>query len=98
MNKLYCNTAKQERQEILEKVKQKLLRKLPTTLEETAKEYKVIVRKREIKSAESLLIIMFIYALAAVSQRLLAAFASILNIADISDQAWQKKRQNAKHG
>lgn len=87
-----------EKQELLSYLKQELLSKLPETIEESAKEYGAIVRKREIKNAIDLINVLFIYALTDISQRMLATFAGILEIADISDQAWQKKRYNAKIG
>lgn len=68
-----------------------LAEKLPASLDETAKEYGVIVRKRGIKSAIGLIQMMLLYVLSDLSQRLLAAYAAVLGIAMVSDQAWQKK-------
>jgi len=64
---------------------------LPETLEETAIKYGAIKRRRIIKSAGGLLAALLMYAMHGMSQRLLAASASAAGMADMSDQAWQKK-------
>jgi len=91
VNKLNDTASEQEKQVVLMNIKQKIIAKLPTTLEESAKATGAIIRKRKIKRALDLITILFIYALTDISQRVLAAFAMNLGIADISDQAWQKK-------
>jgi hypothetical protein len=70
---------------------QKLMENLLEGLDESAKKYGAIVRRRAIKSAAGLLTALFIYALSGVSQRVLAVIAQVAGIANISDQAWQKK-------
>jgi hypothetical protein len=64
---------------------------LPDSLNESAKAYGALVRHRVIKSAEDLLVALFIYAISGMSQRLLAACTTAMYLADMSDQAWQKK-------
>ena len=91
MNVMNNNAAAEEKQELLSKLNQCIIDKLPLTLEESAKEYGVLIRIREIKSALDLIKMMLIYAVTDISQRLLAVFAGVLGIAKISDQAWQKK-------
>ena len=88
----------EKKQELLSKLNQLIADKLPPALDESAKEHGVLIRKREIKSALDLIKVMLIYAVTDISQRLLAAFAGILGIAKISDQAWQKKWQRANLG
>ena len=91
MNIINDIAATEEKQELLSKLNQYIVDKLPPTLEESAKEYGVLIRIREIKSALNLITMMLIYAVTDISQRLLAAFADVFGIAKISDQAWQKK-------
>jgi len=67
------------------------LMELPQTLEESAKSYGAIVRQRTIKCAANLLLALFVYASSRMSIRALAASAAVMGVADISDQAWQKK-------
>ena len=81
----------EEKQEPVLKLSRQIVENLPADLEESAKEYGVIMRKREIKSALDLIRMLLIYAVIGVSQRLLAAFACVLDVANISDQAWQNK-------
>lgn len=69
----------------------KILSKLPETLTESAKTYGAIIRHRAIKSASDLLLALLIYSSVSMSQRVLSAYAAVIGIADISDQAWQKK-------
>lgn len=71
---------------------------MPQTLEESAKACGALVRKREVKNALDLMKVLLIYSLGDISQRMLAAFAGALGIANISDQAWQKKLQDAYLG
>ena len=70
---------------------EKLLLKLPQTLEESAKRYGAIIRRRAIQSAVDLMLVLFIYASSGMSQRMLAASSAVMGAASISDQAWQKK-------
>jgi hypothetical protein len=80
----------EEKQRLLLSQSQKLLEKLPPSLDKTAKEYGAIVRKRGIKSAAGLIQMMLIYVVADLSQRVLATFAHLLGVAEVSDQAWKK--------
>ena len=98
MNKVNDITSTTEKQELIRKLNQYILQKLPQGLDESAKRYGALVRKREIKSGDELIKVLLIYALTNISQRLLAAFACFIGAADISDQAWQKKLQNAFPG
>ena len=75
---------------------EKLMRKLPSDLEETAKRYGAITRKRKIKSALDLFLAMAMYVLMEMSQRLLAS--TLAGTIGASDQAWQKKLYVANHG
>jgi len=70
---------------------EKLLRKLPGTLVETAKSYGALVRRRVVKCARELILVLFIYATSDMSLRMLAASASAMGVASMSDQAWQKR-------
>ena len=69
----------------------KLLQKLPETLMETAKTYGAMVRQRVIKSPQELLLALLMYASSGISQRVLSACLAVIGMADMSDQAWQKK-------
>jgi hypothetical protein len=89
---------KKEKQSQQMRWSEELLRKLPPSLEESAKETGVIIRKRGIKSASRLLQMILVYVVVDLSQRLLATFAQDLKVAKVSDQAWQKKFQNACPG
>ena len=91
MNTINSIVLIENKQELLSKLDQHIVGKLPPTLEESAKEYGALKRKREIRSGYDLIKMMLIYAVTDISQRLLAAFAGVLGIAKISDQAWQKK-------
>ena len=64
---------------------------LPTDLDESAKIYGALVRKRRVKSAFDLLKLMLIYAVSTMSMRLLSLSASSLRVADISDVALCKR-------
>ena len=77
---------------------ERILHKLPQTLDESAREHGALVRRREVKSANDLLLALFMYAITNMSQRVLAVCASIIGIADMSDQAWQKKLYYAGRG
>jgi hypothetical protein len=70
-----------------------LIEKFITTekLDETAATHGVLIRKRVVKSAKILLIALFTYANIAISQRVLSAIMAAIGLADMSDQAWQKK-------
>jgi hypothetical protein len=90
---------KQSLQQSLQKRwSEELAKKLPPGLDESARKYGAIVRKREIKSALGLLQAMMMYAISDLSQRLLAAYAAVLGIAKVSDQAWQKNYTASCHG
>jgi hypothetical protein len=91
VNKVNDITSTTEIQALNKKLNKILLEKLPQSLDETAKQHGVLVRIRKIQSGYELIKVMIIYALMNLSQRLLAAFASLVDAADISDQAWQKK-------
>jgi len=82
--------AQKQVQAIISRIEEQVS-KLPQTLEETVKAYGAITRRRMIKSATDLMLALFIYASPGMSQRLLAACSAVIGIADISDQAWQKK-------
>jgi len=70
---------------------EKIVNYLPQDLEETAKKYGVITRKRGIQSAVDLLRVMFIYVTSELSFNMLALCACRLNISEMSDTAWRKK-------
>jgi hypothetical protein len=74
-----------------QQIDQMITARLPSDLEESARKYGVMVRKREIKSAFGLIRMLIACAVSGISQRMMATLGFILNIADISDQAWQKK-------
>ena len=90
VNQINDILATEKKQELLSKLNQYIFEKLPPTLEESAKEHGALTRKRGIKSALDLIKMMLIYAITDISQRTLAAFANVLEVANISDQAWQK--------
>ena len=77
-------------------VLQKLEQKLPSNLEETAKRYGALKRRRKIKTAVDLFLAMAMYVIMELSQRLLAA--TLTNTIGASDQAWQKNFYGASHG
>jgi len=85
VNNLNNITSAVTKQELLSELNRLILQKLPRTLEESSKAYGVFIRKRKIKSAVNLITILLIYSLNDISQRILAAFACALGIADISD-------------
>jgi hypothetical protein len=60
-------------------------------LEKTAATQGALIRKRVIKSAKILIIALFTYATVRMSQRNLSASMAAIGLADMSDQAWQKK-------
>jgi hypothetical protein len=69
----------------------KLLKKLPETLIETAKTYGALVRQRVIKSPQELILALLMYASSGISQRVLSACLAVIGMANMSDQAWQKR-------
>lgn len=73
-----------------------LLRKLPNDMEATAQRYGALLRRRGIRSAKDLFMGLALYVAMALSQRALAAICS--GIANISDQAWQKKLSSVSLG
>jgi len=73
---------------------EKIANHLPQNLEETAKKYGVIIRKRGIQSAVDLLKVMFIYTTSELSFSMLALCACSLKISKISDTAWRNKFQS----
>lgn len=82
---------KKERNQAEKMYEEKILKKLPKNMEETAKEYKAIERKRGIKSAGELLRIMIIYAMSNVSFPVLSAIAAATGVSEITDTAWRKQ-------
>jgi hypothetical protein len=64
---------------------------MPETLDESAKTWGAIIRKRAVKSAASLLMALMMYAITHLSFRMLAYGADIQNVAAMSDTAWHKK-------
>ena len=92
------NTCKNSKKQVSPKeVVANITSKLPSTLEETVKEYGAIVMKRAIKSAAELITALILYAISSISQRVLAASVAEMDIANISDQAWQKKILRCEH-
>ena len=75
---------------------EKLMQRLPKDLDETAKSYGAIVRRRKINSGVGLFLAIAIYVVMELSQRVLAATFS--GTKNVSDQAWQKKLYVANHG
>jgi len=68
---------------------QKLIKNLPKNLDETAKNYGAIVRRRKVGCAVSLFLAIAQYIVLELSQKILAAtFSSTIGM---SNQAWQKK-------
>jgi len=74
---------------------EKILSKLPENLEETAKKYKAIERKRGIGSAGDLLRILVTYALCNISFPVLSAIAAATGASGISDTAWRKQMRKS---
>jgi len=68
-----------------------VLQKLPPKLEESAKRFGALARRRGIKSAQDLITALLIYACSRLSMRALAAAAGVAGIASMTDQAWQKR-------
>jgi hypothetical protein len=75
---------------------QKLIGRLPGNLDETAKQFGAMKRRRKIDSAVGLFLAIAMYVVMEMSQRTLAA--TFADTAGISDQAWQKKLYSAKIG
>jgi len=69
---------------------------LPIDLEEKAKEYKVLEKKRKFKTAENLIRVLLIHFLDSLSLRETCAKARIGNLVDISDVGLLKKIKNSK--
>ena len=76
---------------IASKITARILKKLPHDIEETVVTYGAILRRRIVKTASDLILALFIYATPGMSLRMLAASASLINLANMCDQAWQKK-------
>ena len=72
-----------------------VLPQLPPDLEEQAKKHQALQRKREIGRAADLLRGLLGYALAGLSTRQWGAWALIIDLADISSQAWSKRLQKS---
>ena len=91
MNRKNSKGTAEEKQSLLMRWSQEIAEKLPPSLEQSAKEYGAIIRKREIKSALGLVQMLLMYAVSNLSQKALAACACVIGVANVSDQAWQKK-------
>ena len=98
MNKVNNKPTGEGKQSLMKRWSEELAKKLPPSLDQSAKEYGAIIRKREIKGALGLIQAMLMYAVSDLSQRMLAACTVVLGIARISDQAWQKKFHEVCHG
>ncbi len=81
----------------VEKVLPPLLAKIAavTDLEQTARQYKALVRKRKVTSAGDLLKLVFLYALGGLSLRLTAAAAAGLRIVEMENTAGLGRLRNA---
>lgn len=81
----------------VEKVLPPLLAKIAavTDLEQTARQYKALVRKRKVTSAVDLLKLVFLYALGGLSLRLTAAAAAGLRIVEMENTAVFGRVRNA---
>jgi hypothetical protein len=66
-----------------------LMDRLPEDLDETAKQHGAIMRRRKLKSAKDFIVALACYVIGFMSQRELAA--TFIHVANMSDQAWQKK-------
>ena len=75
---------------------EKLMQRLPSNLDETAKTNGAIIRRRKINSGEGLFLAIAIYVIMELSQRVLAATFS--DTIKVTDQAWQKKLYATNHG
>lgn len=82
-----------ESKEVQERIdfSSEIISMLPQNIEETAREYNALIRKRGVKSAAGLLQILMIYASAHISIRVLSLVAAQLGIGKISDTAWSKQ-------
>jgi len=65
--------------------------KLTQKLEVSAFTHKAIERERKVKNAESLLQVLFVYAVSNVSQRMLSVCAFFMGAGKCTYQAWQKR-------
>ena len=75
---------------------EEVLKELPETLSEKAKELGAYVREREISSASELLRGLLGYVLSKSSLRAWGAWSVLMAIADISAQAWSKRLQKSE--
>jgi len=72
-----------------------IVKMLPADLEQSAREWKALQRKRQIRSAEDLLRVALIYGFCDESLRLTAAYATAAGIANMSDVAVLERLQGA---
>jgi len=91
VNLLNDITSVVENQGLRPQLIQNLEEKLPSDMDESAKANGAIVRKRKLRSALDLITVLMVYSLTSISQRMVAAFCKGIGLADISDQAWQKR-------
>jgi len=85
------NDITKEQQSQAQRVIEQIINKLPQNMDETAKKYKAIERRKEIKSAEKMLVAFFGYAISGISQKILSVCASLIEAGHVSDRVWQKK-------
>ena len=91
MNILNNITSVIEKQELMSRLNEELRQKLPADLDESAKAKGAMVRKRKLNSAYGLITVLLIYSHTSISQRIMAVLSKEMGIANISDQAWQKR-------
>jgi hypothetical protein len=91
VNKLNSTVKSEKLQESVNIWSKEIEKLLPTNLDESAREYGALQRKRGVQSASDLLRMLLIYSTSKMSIRLLSLAACGLEISNISDTAWHKK-------
>ena len=91
VNKSSFTSDEKKLQESAEKWSKDIESVLPVDLEQSAKEYGALQRKRGIKSASELLGMLMMYATGKISARVLSMAAVALKISTISDISWSKR-------
>ena len=91
VNKLNLTGNNKKIQEVSKSWLENIEKIIPVDLDQSAKDYGALIRKRGVKNASDLLKILMIYATGKISVRILSVAASALKISDISDTAWNKR-------
>lgn len=91
MDKLNNNAKGEKLQEAINTWNKEIEKHFPLNLDESAREYGALKRKRGIQNAADLLRMLLIYSTSKISIKILSLAACGLEISNISDTAWHKK-------